>query len=134
MRLPALIGLSRALDLILTGRPVRAAEALQIGIQSTTNINPVDCTPSITGLAHRVVPSGQSLDKAINLAEQLCQFPQQCLRADRNSALTHALSSKGVPRQALAQEYQDGTKVLHQESVKGARQFSDGKGRHGEFN
>lgn len=114
VRLPALIGLSRALDLILTGRPVEAKEALEIG------------------LANRVVPPKQSLAAALALAEQLCQFPQQCLRADRNSTLAHA-GGGGDMQEALAQEYRSGVRVLHTESVLGAKQFSMGKGRHGKF-
>lgn len=115
MRLPALIGLSRALDLILTGRPVDAQEALHIG------------------LANRLVPKQRSLAEAISLAEQLCQFPQQCLRADRASALRQALGGRGDMLEALAQEYETGTQVVHSEGVKGATEFSQGKGRHGTF-
>ncbi|KAG8009379.1 Programmed cell death protein 6, partial [Nibea albiflora] len=69
VRLPRLIGLSRALDLILTGRPVGAQEALAYG------------------LANRVVPDGQALHTALQLAEQISSFPQMCLRADRSSAM-----------------------------------------------
>lgn len=114
LRLPALVGLSKALDLILTGRPVDAQEALHIG------------------LANRLVSKQCSLAEAISLAEQLSQFPQHCLRADRASALRHALGG-GAMLQALAQEYKAGIKVVHSEGVKGATEFSQGKGRHGTF-
>jgi enoyl-CoA hydratase len=80
-----------------------------------------------------VVPTGHSLSEAISLAEKLCKFPQQCLRVDRNSALSHALSCSGENREAaLSREYRNGVAVI-QESVGGAKQFSQGKGRHGEF-
>ncbi|XP_061777893.1 enoyl-CoA hydratase EchA19 isoform X2 [Nerophis ophidion] len=69
VRLPRLIGLSRALDLILTGRPIGAQEALAYG------------------LANRVVPDGQGLQAALQLAEQISSFPQQCMRSDRSSAI-----------------------------------------------
>lgn len=81
-----------------------------------------------------MVPKGQSLSEAISLAETLCEFPQQCLRADRSSALTHALSGGGDHKEALAREYGNGVTVLQEESVEGAVQFSKGRGRHGEFN
>ena len=68
VRLPRLIGMSHALDLILTGRPVQAEEAAHMG------------------LANRVVSTGQALDVACQLAEQLAAFPQQCMRGDRQSA------------------------------------------------
>lgn len=94
-----------------------------------------DLHPPLAGLANRVVPNGHSLNEAISLAEELCQFPQHCLRADRSSAFTHALSSGGGdPKDALTQEYRNGVTVLHKESVQGARQFSAGKGKHGKFN
>lgn len=81
-----------------------------------------------------MVPKGQSLPAAISLAETLCEFPQQCLRADRSSALAHALSSGGDHKEALAREYRNGVAVLHEESVEGAMQFSKGRGRHGKSN
>src|SRR5207253_6721546 len=73
IRLPRLIGLSRALDLILTGRPVTAAEALQMG------------------LANRVVPRGTAREAAERLAAQLAAFPQAALLADRRSALENSM-------------------------------------------
>ena len=109
LRLPRLIGLSRALDLILTGRPVSAAEALAMG------------------LANRVVPDGTALDASIALAEQIGAFPQACLRADRESAYySFAVDQEA----ALRAEFDRGAAVLS-EAVTGAARFARGEGRHG---
>ncbi|HEU0033330.1 MAG TPA: crotonase/enoyl-CoA hydratase family protein [Kofleriaceae bacterium] len=109
IRLPRLIGLSRALDLILTGRAVRADEALAIG------------------LANRVVPKGEALAAAKQLAHQLAELPQAALRADRTSAyLQHDLPLDA----ALMQELELGSRALA-EAVEGARRFAGGAGRHG---
>lgn len=110
-RLPRLIGLSRALDLILTGRPVDAEEALQMG------------------LANRVVPPGEARDAAEELAHQIAGFPQACLRADRRSAVDGL--SVELPA-AIAQEVRGGLAVLD-EARAGAQRFADGDGRHGRF-
>ncbi|NND67423.1 MAG: crotonase/enoyl-CoA hydratase family protein [Halioglobus sp.] len=113
IRLPRLIGHSRALDLILTGRPVGAAEALQMG------------------LANRVVPDGEALPAALELADQLGRFPQNCLRSDRRSA--YEQWSMSLP-EALANEYERGLEVIaSRETVTGATAFASGKGRHGDF-
>lgn len=113
VRLPRLIGHSRAMDLILTGRPVDAAEALSFG------------------LANRVVPAGQALNAALELAEQLCGFPQTCLRGDRLSARAQWGQIEGV---AIANEFQHGLAALEAgETVAGASRFRDGSGRHGQF-
>ncbi|HET7500681.1 MAG TPA: crotonase/enoyl-CoA hydratase family protein [Kofleriaceae bacterium] len=110
IRLPRLIGLSRALDLILTGRPVHADEALAIG------------------LVNRVVPRGESLAAARQLAHQLAALPQAAMRADRMSAyLQHDLSLEA----ALAGELERGRRALT-EGVGGAQRFARGAGRHGE--
>ena len=109
IRLPRLIGLSRALDLILTGRPVKADEALAMG------------------LVNRVVPPGESLAAAVRLAHQLAELPQAALRADRTSAyLQHDLPLDA----AIQQELQLGSRALA-EALAGATRFSSGEGRHG---
>jgi enoyl-CoA hydratase len=111
VRLPRLIGLSRALDLILTGRPVAAAEALEIG------------------LANRVVPRGTARAAAEHLAATLAMFPQAGLRGDRLSAWEQAgLSLK----QALDNEFARGIGAAA-EAVAGAARFAKGAGRHGSF-
>ena len=109
VRLPRLIGLSRALDLILTGRAVTAQEALSFG------------------LVNRVVPTGTSLAAAQQLAAELAALPQGALRADRTSAyLQHDLD---LPA-ALLQETQLGATALA-EAMQGAARFTAGAGRHG---
>lgn len=113
VRLPRLIGHSRAMDMILTGRPVDAREALSFG------------------LANRVVPAGTARDEAEALAAQLAAFPQQCLRQDRLSSHEQwALPQE----QALANEFERGMTVVRSgETVNGATAFTDGKGRGGKF-
>jgi enoyl-CoA hydratase len=113
VRLPRLIGLSRALDLILTGRPVTAREALDMG------------------LANRVVPKGSALEAAQNLARELAQFPQTCLRGDRLSAYEQFDLEFAS---AMANEFRHGSKALASETSEGAARFASGAGRHGAFN
>ena len=109
IRLPRLIGLSRALDLILTGRAVSADEALAMG------------------LVNRVVPKGEARAAAEQLARELAALPQAAMRADRTSAyLQHDLD---LPA-ALQQELELGARALA-EGVQGAQRFSGGAGRHG---
>ena len=112
VRLPRLIGASRALDMILTGRPVGADEALA------------------WGLANRVVPHGQARAKAQSLAAEIAHFPQLCLRADRMSChrqwgldLAEALRNEGI----------EGDRPLREEARRGASRFADGLGRRGSF-
>ena len=111
VRLPRLIGMSRALDMILTGRPITAQEAWQFG------------------LANRVVPSGQARQAAEALAAELCHFPQLCLRIDRRSVYRQW----DLPLdEAMAQEFEQGMKAL-EEGYSGALRFAGGAGRHGQF-
>ncbi len=110
VRLPRLIGHSRAMDLILTGRAVDAQEALAIG------------------LANRVVPTGQARSAAEELAADLAALPQRCLRADRASALGQWGLTEA---EAIDAEFASLSHVA-EESLAGARRFADGAGRHGQ--
>ena len=112
IRLPRLIGLSRALDLILTGRPVGAEEALQMG------------------LVNRVVPRDKAKEEAQGLARQIAEFPQTCMREDRLSAYEQFDLSF---EEALANEFKHGLNAVDTEAVKGASRFAKGAGRHGSF-
>ncbi|KAL9944426.1 hypothetical protein ACHAQF_008422 [Verticillium nonalfalfae] len=114
VRLQAIIGLGRALDMILTGRPVDAREALQMG------------------LANRVVPRGQALEEATQIARQLLLFPQLCMNTDRASCYYAAYNASSF-EDALSREFDEGIKVVTAESVSGAAKFSSGAGRHGAF-
>lgn len=109
VRLPRLIGHSRAMDLILTGRAVGADEALAIG------------------LANRVVPKGQARESAEQLAAELARLPQQCMRADRMSMLNQWGMSES---QAMDFEFGSLSRVAA-ESRQGAQRFAAGAGRHG---
>ncbi len=110
VRLPRLVGMGRALDLILTGRAVAADEALAMG------------------LADRVVEDGQALAAAQALAHQIAAFPQACMRADRASAY----AQWGLPlADALRHEGAGGFAVVAAEGLAGAARFAAGSGRHG---
>ena len=111
VRLPRLIGLGRALDLILTGRPVTAAEALAIG------------------LASRVVPAGQARAAAEELAREIARHPQACLRQDRLSALEQSDLDLEA---AMANELRHGLVALEAGAAEGARRFAGGRGGHGD--
>lgn len=111
VRLPRLIGMSRAMDMILTGRPVAAAEALTMG------------------LANRVVTPENLRASAEQLAQQIAAFPQQCLRNDRQSAYQQWGMSEA---DAIRNEFSLGMKTLSSgETVAGAKDFEQGLGRHG---
>jgi enoyl-CoA hydratase len=113
VRLPRVIGLGRALDLILTGRPVDAEEALQIG------------------LANRVVARGTARAEAEALAREIARFPQATMRGDRKSA--HQ-AFEGSLEDAMRRESAIGLASLESgEAVAGAEAFAAGKGRHGSF-
>ncbi|MRH86932.1 crotonase/enoyl-CoA hydratase family protein [Nocardia sp. SYP-A9097] len=111
VRLPRIIGTGRAMDLILTGRPVDAAEALQIG------------------LATQVVPTGESRRAAEELALQLAALPQTCLRSDRMSVLEQDGLDEPT---AITNELHHGLKALADGALDGAQRFTSGAGRHGQ--
>ena len=114
IRLPRLIGHSQAMDLILTGRPVGADEALRMG------------------LANRLVPNGEARAHAVTLAKQIAQFPQTCMRADRLSALRQW--DLADEEEAIANEMRGGLEVIGSgETLAGATRFASGVGRHGQF-
>ena len=113
IRLPRIVGLGRALDMILTGRAVGAEEALRMG------------------LADRVVEDGESRAAAEALAAEISRFPQRCLRSDRLSAYEqHGMDLE----EALRNEYEHGIATIQSgETLEGATRFAEGKGRHGSF-
>lgn len=111
VRLPRIVGMGRALDLILTGRPVKADEALAMG------------------LANRVVDDGSALAEAQALARQIAAFPQRCMNADRASAYAQWEMPMAT---ALQQEGARGFGVVEDEALPGAARFAAGAGRHGE--
>jgi enoyl-CoA hydratase len=111
VRLPRVVGLGRALDMIITGRPVPADEALAIG------------------LADRVVPHGEARAAAERLAADIAALPQECLRSDRRSVYAVLSSDE---RDVMAVEFGYGRQVMT-EARRGAERFVAGEGRHGGF-
>lgn len=112
VRLPRIVGMGRALDMILTGRPVDAQEALSMG------------------LVNRVVEPGGALAEARAIARSIAAFPQQCMLADRASAY----AQWDLPlAEALRQEGRKGAPMVAAEGAAGARRFAAGAGRHGRF-
>ena len=113
VRLPRLIGFSRAMDMILTGRPVGAEEAYS------------------WGLANRLVDNGQSRLEAEKLAREISVFPQTCMRNDRLSSYEQlGLNIKD----AMANEFEFGLKTFESgEFLEGSSAFAKGKGKHGNF-
>jgi enoyl-CoA hydratase len=113
VRLPAIVGLGRALDLILTGRPVDAREA------------------ELIGLATRVVPKGTAREEAEALARAIAGFPPDCVRSDRRSAYESLGATLAA---ALRREHALGMRsIATGEGREGARRFAAGAGRHGRF-
>ena len=112
VRLPRIVGMGRALDLILTGRSVGAAEALAMG------------------LANRVVPDGTARAAAEEIARQIAAFPQACLEADRRAVYAQWDLSLA---EALREEGRLGVPIVEAEGAAGAARFVGGAGRHGRF-
>jgi enoyl-CoA hydratase len=111
VRLPRIVGMGRAMDIILTGRKVDAEEAYRIG------------------LCERVVARGQARLAAEALALEIARFPQRAVRADRHSA--YAQNGLSL-RAAMEQEWTRGADALG-EAIQGAGRFASGKGRHGAY-
>jgi enoyl-CoA hydratase len=112
VRLPRIVGMGRALEIILTGRKVPAEEALRIGA------------------CEHVVADGKSREFAEAMAHEIARFPQACMRADRRSA--YAQQGLGL-REAMRKEWYNGIPAFKAEGAAGAARFSSGKGRHGDF-
>ncbi len=113
VRLPRLVGESRALDLILTGRGVSGEEAVEFG------------------LVNRLVEPGTALEASVSLAREIACFPQICMRADRRSAIEQWPLEEP---DALLNEYRHGMRAIESgETAGGAARFASGRGRHGDF-
>jgi enoyl-CoA hydratase len=112
VRLPRLVGMGRAMEIILTGRKLPAGEALRIGA------------------CEHVVPDEKSREFAEAMAHEIARFPQACMRADRRSAY----AQQGMPlREAMRKEWYNGIPAFKAEGAAGAARFASGKGRHGDF-
>jgi enoyl-CoA hydratase len=112
VRLPRLVGLGKALEIIMTGRKVTAEESYRIG------------------LCEKVAPHGEARAHAEAMAHEIARFPQECMRADRLSVYR----AWGKPvRQGLESEWETSARVVKAEGIAGATRFASGKGRHGDF-
>ena len=112
VRLPRLVGLGKALEIIMTGRKVTAEESYRIG------------------LCEKVVPHGKAREAAEEMAQEIARFPQACMRADRRSVYMQ----EGLTlREAMRKEWYDGLPAFKAEGIAGAERFASGKGRHGDF-
>lgn len=112
VRLPRLVGMGRAMEIILTGRKVPAEEALRIGA------------------CEHVVAEGKSRQFAEAMAHEIARFPQACMRADRRSV--HRQQGLAL-REAMRFEWRNGVPAFFAEGAAGAKRFAEGKGRHGDF-
>jgi len=112
VRLPRLVGVGKALEIIMTGRKVTAEESYRIG------------------LCEKVVPHGQARAAAEAMALEIARFPQACMRADRRSV--YRAWGKSV-RQGLESEWATSAGIVKTEGMAGATRFAQGKGRHGDF-
>jgi enoyl-CoA hydratase len=112
VRLPRLVGMGRAMEIIMTGRKVTAEESARIGLCET------------------VVPHGQARQAAEAMAQEIARFPQACMRSDRLSA--YRAWGKSV-REGLESEWATSAGIVKSEGVAGAARFASGKGRHGDF-
>jgi enoyl-CoA hydratase len=113
VRLPRLVGMGKAMEIILTGRKVPAEEAYRIG------------------LAEKIVGHGAAREAAEDMAQQIARFPQECVRSDRLSA--YRAWGKSV-REGLESEWATSAGIVKAEGIRGATRFAEGKGRHGDFN
>lgn len=112
VRLPRLVGQGKALEIAMTGRKVPAQECYQIG------------------LCERVVPEGMAREAAEEMASEIARFPQKAVLADRRSII----ETRGMPiREALKLEWANGKHAHGAEGASGAARFSEGAGRHGDF-
>jgi enoyl-CoA hydratase len=112
VRLPRLVGMGKAMDIILTGRKVPAEEAYRIG------------------LCEKLVPHGAAREAAETMAQEIARFPQECVRADRLSV--YRAWGKSV-REGLESEWATSARIVKAEGIVGATRFAAGKGRHGDF-
>lgn len=113
IRVTRLIGQSRAMDMLLTGRGVPATEAFDMG------------------LVNRIAPSGGALDAAVELAHDIARYPQAVMRADRRSAISQWSASL---EEAMLREFEWGIEAASTgETQRGAERFASGHGRHGDF-